>query len=157
MVNTVNGEALRPAKLVGTTLINGSPVSFFTPPHNEPDFLWVDFEELALAFLPEVDAKRFVQFAHNFSPRTRTVTTAVNGDRIATIAPHPMAQAFASFIDQRNGQVSGDREDWNDGPAHQEYCSAAADLEHDHGVNNSFETITAAFKNQGGPFMREFE
>lgn len=40
---------LKPAKILATTEINGKPVSFFTPPHAEPDFPWVDVQELAAA------------------------------------------------------------------------------------------------------------
>ncbi|AYD02225.1 hypothetical protein [Neorhizobium sp. NCHU2750] len=140
------------SKFLATAEINGKPVSFFTPPHDEPDFLWVDIEELAGAFLPEADAKRMVQHAQNLFPGQRSVATATNGDRIATIACHSMAQGFCGFIDHLNGH-NVEEDGAMHGPAHIAYCFASADMEIEHRPK-SFEEIFAAFKNNGGPFMR---
>lgn len=142
----------RPAKLLTTAKINGKDVSFFSPPHDEPDFIWVDLEELVLAFLPAADAKRLVKHAQNFFPGHRSVATARNGDRIATIACHAMAQGVCSFIDVLNGHEKA-TDDGMNGPAFREYCIASADVENSHG-SLSIQDIGKAFRNNGGPFMR---
>jgi hypothetical protein len=144
----------RPAKFLAKASINGKGVSFFTPPHDEPDFVWVDIEELALAFMPEADAKRMVAAAQTFVPGHRAVATVANGPRIATIASHVMAQGFCGMIDHLNGHTNV-REEGLNGPAFTDYCLASADVEADHGTL-SFEDIGKAFRNSGGPFMRGF-
>lgn len=139
------------ANKVGEATIRGKQVSFFAPPHSEPDFLWVDVEELAKAFLPRAVARRMVKHAQQFSPGHRAVVAVKNGDRIATIMCHAMAQGFCGFIDYQNG----DGRDM-EGPAYAEYCVAAAKIEADHGAL-SFDGIFKAFHNNGGPFMRGFK
>lgn len=141
---------LRKAQLVGTVDISGKPVSFFTPPHDEPDFFWVDVEELAKAFLPRDAARRMVKHAQQFGKDCRPATTAANGGRIATIICHSMAQGLCGAIDHWNGHGTMDGE----GPAYRAYCFAAAQIESDKGALNSFEDIIAAHRNLGGPFMR---
>lgn len=136
-------------KKVGEATIRGKQVSFFTPPHSETDFLWVDIEELARAFLPEKDVARMVSHARNFDPNGRAYSTARNGDRIATIVCHAMAQGFCGFIDYLNGHGRKNME----GPAYKDYCVASAKVEADHG-SLTFEDIFKAFRNNGGPFMR---
>lgn len=86
--------------------INGQPVSFFSPPHTAPDFPWVDVEELAAAFLDVDAAKRMVQHAHNLDRDSRPVTTARNGDKIATIFPHALAQGLIGQP-ERQEAISG--------------------------------------------------
>ena len=143
------------AQKVGEITVNGKQVSMFTPPHDEPDFMWVDIEELARAFLPKKDAKRMVDHARNFGAGMRRYSTARNGDRIVTIICHPMAQGFCGFIDQRAGKHVS-REDDDMGPSCREYSWAAAKFESEHGKLNSIEDITHAFRNQGGKFMEGF-
>lgn len=140
------------ARLLIKASVNGREVSFFTPPHDEPDFLWVDIEELAGAFLDPEGAKRMVQHTQNFDRDRRPMTTAQNGNRIATIVPHAFAQGLCGAIDQWNGFVRDDEED-DAGPAHQEYCLVAGTVAAEHWPL-SFEEIFHAFKNPGGPFLR---
>lgn len=132
--------------------INGKPVSFFSPPHTEPDFPWVDIEELASAFLETEAAKRMVQHAHNFDRNTRPVTTARNGDKIATIVPHAFAQGLCGAIDQWNGFVGKDEDDT--GPAYDAYCRTAGHVAADHWPLDLNQLIHA-FHNPGGPFLKE--
>ncbi|WP_454917448.1 hypothetical protein [Xanthobacter sediminis] len=135
---------------VGEATIRGKQVSFFTPPHNEPDFLWVDMEELARAFVPRRDVKLMVEIARKFAGgNARAYATARNEDRIATIVCHVMAQGFCGLVDRLAGY--GEEEH---GPAHTDYCFASADIEIKHGPKRGFEDIFAAFHNVGGPFMR---
>ncbi|MCL7998001.1 hypothetical protein M8994_07070 [Brucella sp. 21LCYQ03] len=82
---------LKPAEFLANYTINGKEVSFFTPPNDEPDFLWVDIEELAQAFMPDEDAKRMVQHSHHLFEGERCVATVKNGDRIATVVSHAIA------------------------------------------------------------------
>lgn len=139
-------------KLLARADINGQSVSFFSPPHAEPDFPWVDIEELAGAFLDAEGAKRMVQHVHNFDRDHRPVATAQNGDRIATIAPHAIAQGLCQAIDQWSGFVANDDED--NGPAFWAYCAKAGVIAADHWPMD-FADLIHAFKNPGGPFMRE--
>lgn len=138
-------------KKVGEATIRGKQVSFFAPPHSEPDFLWVDVEELAVAFLPEADAKRMVSHAQQFDPDNRAVVTAKNGDRLATIMCHAMAQGLCGFIDHLNGDAR------EHGPAYKDYCLASADMEDEHGTLSGLADIIKATRNNGGPFMRGFK
>ncbi len=140
------------ARLLTKADVNGKGVSFFTPPHSEPDFPWVDIEELAAAFLDAEGAKRMVQHTQNFDRDQRPMATAPNGDRIATIVPHAFAQGLCGAIDHWNGCGRNDEED-EAGPAHQEYCLVAGTVAADHWPL-SFEEIFHAFKNPGGPFLR---
>ncbi len=141
------------AKLLGTATINGKTVSFFSPPHGEADFLWVDVEELALSFLPPADARRMVSHAQNFDRANRAAETAVNGDKIVTIISHPMAQGLCSLIDQMSGHPLPKDDEWGGGPANLAYVVALADTQSKFrplGISG----LIAAFKNQGGPSMR---
>lgn len=131
--------------------VNGELVTFFSPPHTQPDFPWVDVEELAAAFLGADAAKRMVPHAHNFDERHRLVATAPNGDRIATIVPHAFAQGLCGAIDRWNGFVPADRDDR--GPTHWAYCAVAGEVAVDHWPL-SFEDIIKAFRNPGGPFLK---
>lgn len=56
---------------LGEISVNGKTVSVFRPPHNEPDFPWVDVEELAKAFLPRQEARRIVKMTHSFGDGKR--------------------------------------------------------------------------------------
>lgn len=122
----------------------------FKPPHDEPDFLWVDVEELAHAFLPKAQAKQMVAFTHEFGGDVRACTTARNGDKIATIVCHAMAQGLCGFVDHLNGGGAKGEP----GPAHDAYSSAAAHFEAEHGSLSSFDEIAHAFRNNGGKFTR---
>lgn len=139
----------KPSKLLTRAMIDGKPVSFFSPPHDEPDFPWVDAEELASAFLDAEAAARLTQHAQAFDGENRTVATAVNGDRIATIICHAMAQGLCGAIDHWNGHAPSE----DGGPAAKAYGIAAAVTAADHWPL-SFPDIIAAFHNNGGPFMR---
>lgn len=130
--------------------INGSPVSFFSPPHTQPDFPWVDIEELAAAFLDDGEAKRMVQHAQNFDRDKRPVTTARSGDKIVTIIPHAFAQGLCGAIDQWSGFVGKDEDDT--GPAHDVYCRTAGVVAADHWPLD-FDQLIYAFRNPGGPFL----
>jgi hypothetical protein len=140
------------AKFVGSRVINGATVSFFTPPHDEPDLLWVDFVQLARAFLPEEDAVRFLRHSRNFGLDGATpAATARRGDEIVTIVSHPVAQGFCGYVDLRNGvKVSDD--DWGGGPAGVAYAVAMGTAQNEF-APMSFEQMGAAFHNAGGPSL----
>lgn len=131
--------------------VNGHPVSFFSPPHAEPDFPWVDVEELAGAFLDAEAAKRMVQHTQNFDRENRPMTTTSNGDKIVTIVPHALAQGLCGAIDQWNGFVL-EGED-GAGPAHDAYCTAAGHVAAEHWPLE-LEQMLHAFRNSGGPFLK---
>jgi hypothetical protein len=139
------------AKFLATAQINGKPVSFFSPPHREPDFLWVDVEELAKAFLPRSAARKIVKLSQKFETENRL---ARRGTRVCTIICHAMAQGMCGAIDQiLNDYVKSDDE-WGGGPCETAYCIAAGKMMADHFPLPVTE-IGRAFHNQGGPFMRE--
>lgn len=137
---------------LGSQPINGADVSFFSPPHDEPDFIWVDLQALARAFLPEEDAARMVKHAHRFDDACRPAQTAVHGDRIVTIVSHPMAHGFCSYIDETNGYVLAN-DGWDNGPAALAYIVAMADAQHNF-MPLGFDGLAKAFNNAGGPSMR---
>jgi len=146
-------QFLTKAHFLGKVDIKGKPVSFFSPPHDEPDFLWVDLEELAKAFLPDDAAIRMVKHSHNFGMVNRPTEAAVCGDKIVTIVPHPMAQGFCAFIDHENGHIELNEEEWSLGPANLAYVRAFADA-HKKYMPLGFNGLFAAYSNQGGPYMR---
>lgn len=137
---------------LGEISVNGKTVSVFRPPHNEPDFPWIDVEELAKAFLPRQEARRIVKMTHKFGDGKRAHSTARNGDRIATIVCHAMAQGLVGMIDHGNGH----RGDFEDGPAHRAYCTALGVFAAKHWPM-SLQDIFHAFKNPGGEFLRGHE
>lgn len=139
-------------RFLATADINNQSVSFFSPPHTEPDFPWVDVEELAAAFLDVEAAKRMVRHAHNFDRESRPVTTARSGDKIATIIPHAFAQGLCGAIDQWTGFVGQEEDDT--GPAHDAYCAAAGRVMADHWPLE-LDQLIHAFHNPGGPFLKE--
>ncbi|MGE4372903.1 MAG: hypothetical protein AB7E29_08390 [Xanthobacter sp.] len=138
------------AKKIGEITVNGRQVSMFTPPHDQPDFMWVDIEELARAFLPRAEARRMAAMARQVGGNKRTHATATNGDKIVTIVCHAEAQGFLGFLDVKAGRVPRNSEDM--GPSSDTYSWAAAKFESEHGKLNSQEAIIHAFHNQGGPF-----
>lgn len=137
---------------LGEITVNGKQVSVFKPPHDAPDFPWVDVEELALAFLDPAAATRMVGHSHRFGDTSRVVATTRNGDRIATIFCHAMAQGLCGAIDEWNGFKPADEDDT--GPAHWAYCIALGRFAADHWPM-SFEDLIHAFKNPGGEFMKD--
>jgi hypothetical protein len=143
------------ARHVGACEINGHTVGFFTPPHSEPDFLWVEVEALARAFLPEDTARRMLEHAQNFDRENRPVVTAQNGSSIVTIMCHTMAQGLCGAIDQLGGYQESD-EEWGGGPAETAYCVAAGRMMADHWPL-PISQLAKAFHNQGGPYMRGAE
>lgn len=151
-----NAHFLTKARFLGTVDIKDKQVSFFSPPHEEPDFLWVDLEELGKVFLPADAAIRMVKHSHKFGMVNRPTATAVHGDRIVTIVPHPMAQGFCAFIDHENGHVELNEDEWNAGPANLAYIRALADA-HKKFMPLGFDGLAAAYRNQGGPNLRGAE
>lgn len=139
------------AQMLTRADVNGKPVTFFSPPHSAPDFPWVDVEELAAAFLDTDAAKRMAQHAHNFDRENRPMTTVQNGDRIATIVPHALAQGLCGAIDQWSGSVTAEDDD---GPAFAAYCQTAGKVAADHWPL-SIDQLIYAFHNPGGPFLEE--
>lgn len=139
-----------PAKLLTVATVNDAPVSFFSPPHDGPDFPWVDVKELVSAFMPDIkSADRFVQHVWNFHPGARVCTTATNGAKIVTIIPHNMAQGLCDAFDEIGGF---DTDEDDHGPRFREYCLCAGIAAADHWPL-SFKDMAIAFRECGGPFM----
>jgi len=136
---------------LGEITVNGKSISMFTPPHPQPDFLWVDAEELAAAFLNAEDAKRMTQHAQRYGDDVRAVVTVPNGDRIATVMCHAMAQGLCGAIDHWKGFKPKD--DHDTGPAHNAYCLAAGRFMADNWPL-SFEGMIHALRHPGGDFMK---
>ncbi|WP_103171612.1 hypothetical protein [Paracoccus sp. SY] len=145
---------MKRAEKLGEATINGKQVSIFTPPHDEPDFPWVDAYELARAFLPKPAAKEIVERTKRFSKGPSAVATTRNGGKVSIIMCHAMAQGLMGSIDDLSGHSDSEDGAWPDGgPAFQEYSINAGRFMADNWPL-SFEDLMAAFKNQGGPFMR---
>lgn len=132
---------------LGEITLNGKQVSIFAPPHDEPDLPWVDVEELAKAYMPRAEARKIISMTHQFGKGVRSYATAKNGDRIATIIPHAMAQGLCGAMDQWRGDAR------EEGPVFLEYCGAAGRFFADK-VPMSIEDIVHAFHNPGGKFLR---
>jgi hypothetical protein len=137
---------------LGEINLNGKPVSVFKPPHKEPDFPWVDVAELACAYLGDEAAQSVVRMTREFGVEKRAYAVAKNGDGIATIVCHAMAQGLCQMIDHQNGW----RGEAEEGAAHREYGFALGRFAADHWPL-SFDDIFHAFKNPGGDFLRCFE
>lgn len=133
---------------LGEITVNGRRVTVFRPPHNDPDFPWVDVEELAKAYLPEARARHIVEMTHSFGGDVRAYATARNGDRIATIICHAMAHGLVGMVDFQNGY----RGEFEEGPAHREYSLAMGVFAADNWPMR-FGEIIHAFKNPGGKFL----
>lgn len=139
------------AHFLATAEINGKSVSFFTPPHDEPDFLWVNVEELAKAFLPRAEARKMLRLSQKFETENRL---ARHDGKVVTIACHAMAQGMCGAIDQiLHGYVKKDDE-WGGGPSETAYSIAAGRMMAEHRPI-PIRDLGTAFHNQGGPFMRD--
>lgn len=145
---------MKRAEKLGEATINSKQVSFFTPPHDEPDFPWVDAYELARAFFPKAKAKEITERTKRFSKRASAVRTAKNGAKVSIIMCHAMAHGLMMVVDFENGFRGKDEDDT--GPAFQEYSIAAGRIAADK-LDMSFEDMLHAFKNPGGPIMRAAE
>lgn len=141
------------ARFLGTKPINGMEVSFFSPPHDEPDFLWVDLLQLAAVYMPQEAAERMVRHSHKFDMVSRPVEAAAHDGRIVNIVSRPMATGFCSFVDYSQGHILQNEDDWNLGPAALAFAVASADAQMEF-APLGFEGIARAFTNQGGPGLR---
>jgi len=144
------------ARYVGSGDISGKSVSFFSPPHDEPDFLWVDLELLAKVFVSDETAIQLVKTSHQLGRLNRPTTTARHNGRIVTIVSHPFALGVCTLIDHQQGYVSASDIDWNNGPAALAYIKALAQAQRTF-APLSLEQMFAASRNEGGPFMRGFK
>lgn len=136
---------------LGEIELNGKKVSVFKPPHDEPDFPWIDVEELARAYLPRSEARGIVKKTHAFGGETRACATAKNGDRIATIIPHAMAQGLCGLIDFKQGHHTPD----DDGPVQMEYGKKLSKFAIDNWPMD-LEQMIWAYHNPGGRFLKKF-
>jgi hypothetical protein len=141
-------SALNPAQFLASADINGKPVSFFTPPHSEPDLPWVDLRELALAVLPEKEAEVLTAaFPRLYRENGQSpYATAVIANRSCAIISHLQAQAFAGMADTLKG-ISVEE----DGPEFEAYWDAFAEIFNGH-VRMSWSEYAWAVGNIGGPF-----
>lgn len=128
-------------------MINGKKVSFFTPPHDEPDLPWVSHSELLKAFLSEVDAAKAAAETRRYKDEGLVAFAAKSDRKVVNIIPHLIAQGLCEALDRWNGHVGGD------GPAFPVYCNAAADFARAE-YPMSLDYMNAAVKNNGGPILR---
>lgn len=143
---------LKPASLITKVAINGKDVSFFTPPHSEPDFPWVDVAELASAVCHGDEAALLANAAYLYRPGGhRTSATAVDGSRICAIICHAQAQGLMGAIDQLHGFEKDDVR-----PAFDAYCFAAWEIVRTH-CQYGLTDLLKAYSNVGGPFLRSAE
>ena len=144
---------MKRAVKLGEAAINGKQVSFFSPPHDEPDMPWVDHYELLCAFVPKKDAKALVEKTRRFKDGAFVSVTARNGSRLVSIIPHAIAQGLLGALDDVNGDTAEDGSWPEGGPRYSAYCLAAGVF----GADNwplSFEDMIHAFRNPGGPILR---
>lgn len=134
---------------LGEITVNGHQVSVFKPPHNEPDFPWVDVAQLARAYLGDEGAPRVLAMTKRFGVDQRAYAVAQNEDGIATIVCHALAQGLVGMIDHKNGW----RGEGDEGPTHREYCMAFGVFAAKN-WDMSFDDIFRAFRNPGGDYLR---
>lgn len=132
--------------------IEGHRVAFFSPPHSEPDMPWVDAVGLARAFLPKRTAADLLRPVQN-SGWAKTVRA---GSDIVTIICHPQAQWICHGIDAVLSGQDYVPEEPDDGPAFLAYCRTAGEIARLH-FPMTIEQAIAAFKNAGGPFLRDMK
>lgn len=133
-------------KFLASVEINGRIVDFFEPPHEEPDFPWVDAFQLARAFLPKAVAYQQLGLAQQYGQGTKAIS---HDGKIVTIMCHAIAQRMCSFLDCKRGC---DIEE--DGPVFNAYSKAMGSIVSEH-VDMSVEDISYAFRNSGGKYMRD--
>lgn len=131
----------------------GVEVSFFLPPHGEPDFLWADMDQLVRAVSADGPSSDMLYHLQAVNDPQRKTTTIAHENRIVTIAPTPVTQGFCVFVDVVNGHVDLSGDSWLSGPASMAFAKALADA-HSAYCPLSLEALTAATFNQGGPFCR---
>lgn len=141
------------ARFLCNQSIFGRTVSFFLPPHGEPDFLWADMEELVRAVSPDSPPGEMLYRLQAINEPMRKTTTAAHDGRIVTIAPTPVAQGFCIFVDVMNGHADLDRSTHLSGPANTAFTYALATA-HGRYCPLSREALAAAVVNQGGPYCR---
>lgn len=136
---------------LGTIALNGKPVTVFKPPHSEPDFPWIDVEELAGAWLSPAEAKAIVKMTHKYNAGSRPYTVVRNGSRVATIVCHALAQGVCGSIDHKHGWAGYEDES---GPVATAYATTLAAFAKVHWPL-PLEDMLHAFQNPGGKFLRE--
>lgn len=143
----------RKAEFLCKQSIFGRHVSFFLPPHGEPDFLWADMEQLVRAVSPNSPPGEMLYRLQAINSQIRKTATVAHDGRIVTIAPTPVAQGFCAFVDLNNRHVDLNGDAWLSGPAVVafSYALAAAHAQH---CPLSREQLVEAVLNQGGPFFR---
>ncbi|ARQ08600.1 hypothetical protein NXC12_CH00509 [Rhizobium etli] len=133
---------------VGAMDINGHPVSFFTTPHSEPDFLWLDIEELTQAVtVDQRAAQRLFEFARGIPFLKRPMAMTAHNGRLVAIGSGKLAQSLCACIDANNGYKGADPESWNAGPLTLKCIVAIADAQEAF-APLSFAGIAQAFKQQ---------
>ncbi|MBB2678674.1 UNVERIFIED_ORG: hypothetical protein M2312_002178 [Rhizobium esperanzae] len=134
---------------VGPMDINGHAVSFFTKPHSEPDFLWIDIEQLTRAVTADREAaQRLFEFARGIPFLKRPMAMAAHNGRLVAIGSGQLAQSLCACIDASNGYKAADAEGWNAGPLTLKCIVAIADAQEAY-APLSFVGIAQAFKQQG--------
>lgn len=144
---------MKRAEKLGEATINGKQVSFFSPPHDEPDMPWVDHYELLRAFVSKHDAKALVQKTRRFKDGAHVSVTARNGSRLVSIIPHAIAQGLLGALDDVNGDKAEEGSWPEGGPRYSAYCLAAGVFAADNWPL-SLEEIIHAFHSPGGPILR---
>lgn len=140
------------SKFLASSIIEGKSVAFFSAPHDEPDFIWVDAYGLARAFGPRGLARSLVKMSQNFDRENRASETAAHNGKIRTIISHPMARGLCSVFDSRNGYVSDDDDEWGGGPCETAYIKAMSEIQKEF-APLTLDQMVSSFHNQGGPGM----
>jgi len=139
----------RKAKFLCKQSIFGRHVSFFLPPHGEPDFLWADMDELVHAVSPDSPAGEMLYRLQAVNGDSQKTATVSHDGRIATIAPTPVTQGYCIFVDVMNGHADLNSPNHLQGPANTAFTYALA-MAHNQYCPLSGEALAAAVFNQGG-------
>lgn len=126
-----------PKKIIEAA-INGHPVSFYEPPHHEPDLPWVEGKRLLYSFA----VKGCVRVSHS-SLYGLTSRGGAAGDLIC----HCSAAGMCDVLDRRSGSAT------IGGRAFSAYTEALLEAVAAYGLTG--EDFLKALDNAGGPIWRK--
>ncbi|CAN7653255.1 hypothetical protein [Rhizobium sp. LjRoot254] len=136
-------------RMLATAELNGARVSFFEPPHSEPDFPWVDLRELTAAVCPPSLRAQMVRNAAKICRGVQQpVLTVTNGFDEIEIVSHLTAQAVCATIDELETGCPDPH-----GLAEEAFLAVAFDT-YSKCYPMTVEEVVAAMGNLGGSFGR---
>lgn len=150
-------------KLVDTVEVAGKPVTFVTPPHDEPDLPWIDRIEFLKAFSPNREIfKVFKAIMREYGDGRHIQTVRLDG-KIMQVIPHSIAQGFVKSMDDFLGMPP--QHEYGFGSTEAAYVKCGVQVMPKYcemlGYSPKWDAdrwikyVKAALDNCGGPFLRD--